>query len=418
MRSILLLVLLSLFINSYSQRACLSTEYQQSLVKEDPSLIERFAMIEKTVQAQLHNRNPLSTAYGSIQLSPRVITIPVVVHVLYNAEQHNISKEQIESQIEALNRDFRRKNADTLKTPEVFRHFAADCLIEFKLATVDPTGKPTNGIVRRKTSIQLYGLDDRIKQSGIGGSDPWDTKRYLNIWVGQLAGGLIGYASPLGGPANRDGVVIRTNAFGTKGLVSAPYHLGRTATHEIGHWLGLQHIWGDAHCGDDKVEDTPPQQSASRGCPSGTITSCGNNGNMYMNYMDFTNDACLNMFTAGQRERMLASFKPGGPRHSLLSSNGATGEPVAYEEEPQAVKEESIQVQLYPNPVGSRLFVEIKGSLRYSELPVLVYTQSGQLVKKVVMLQESASLDLSDLRPGMYFLRLEGIKRTFTVIKK
>ena len=128
----------------------------------------------------------------------------------------NATNGQIRSQIAALNRDFRRLNDDTLNTPARFTNIAADCQFEFVLANVDPRGFVTTGIIRKQTGIQFFGIDDRIKKSAAGGSDPWDSEKYLNIWVGSLAGGLYGYASPVYGPRQTDGVVITTVAFGTR----------------------------------------------------------------------------------------------------------------------------------------------------------------------------------------------------------
>src|SRR5690606_8332747 len=138
---------------------------------------------------------------------------------------------------------------------DVFKKVAADTRIEFCLAKVDPDGRATTGIVRTFTKKTQFMADDEVKFSSKGGSDAWDATKYLNIWVCNLFGRTLGYAVLPGGPLERDGVVMKYNVFGTTGAVSAPYNKGRTATHEIGHWLGLQHLWGSEVCGSDGIDD-------------------------------------------------------------------------------------------------------------------------------------------------------------------
>jgi hypothetical protein len=222
-----------------AQRNCASYEYLQQQLQADPLLAQKMAAL-----GSYSNSDIMLNGAGTPM--PTVIKIPVVVHVLYNTPSQNISEAQIRSQLDVLNKDFRKLNADTINVPAVFKHLAADCQIEFELAKIDPSGRATTGITRKSTSILMYGLDDRIKFSKKGGADAWDTENYLNIWVGSLAGGLLGYASVLGCDKAVDGVAITPGAFGTTGAVGAPYNKGRTATHEVGHWLGLRHIWGDA----------------------------------------------------------------------------------------------------------------------------------------------------------------------------
>jgi hypothetical protein len=247
-----------------------------------------------------------------------VVTIPVVVHVVHNTDEQNISDDQIHSQIDVLNKDFRGLNEDRDKVPDSFKPVCVDTLIEFRLADVDPEGNPTNGITRTHTERNAFNTNDFVKFSNKGGHDVWPTDTYLNLWVCKLAGGVLGYAQFPGGPAETDGVVITYNAFGTNGTAAAPFNKGRTATHEIGHWLNLRHIWGDDHCGDDFVDDTPTHEKMNFGCPQFPHISCNNdpNGDMFMNYMDYTDDACMYMFTIGQAIRMDATLEV--PRASLV----------------------------------------------------------------------------------------------------
>ena len=165
-----------------------------------------------------------------------------------------------------------------------------------------------------------------MKKVSTGGLDAWNASKYLNLWVCNLSGGVLGYAQFPGGAAATDGVVILTTAFGKGGSAASPFNLGRTATHEVGHWLNLRHIWGDANCGNDLVSDTPTQQTSNYGCPSFPHVTCsnGSNGDMFMNYMDYVDDRCMYMFSTGQSTRMNALFASGGARVGLVTSDGGT----------------------------------------------------------------------------------------------
>ncbi|MCB0686145.1 MAG: zinc metalloprotease [Saprospiraceae bacterium] len=293
-------------------------EYEQQL---DPQRLERLEMIEKHTREFLNNPNRDVTG---------VITIPVVVHVVWNTSTENLSDAQIQTQIDVLNEDFRRLNADASNTPSVFLGVAADTEIEFCLATVDPNGNATNGITRTQTSSTSFSTNNNVKFNATGGHDAWPSGQYLNIWVCDLSGGLLGYAQFPGGNSATDGVVCDYLYFGTIGTATPPYHLGRTATHEVGHWLNLRHIWGDGGCSvDDLVSDTPLAGSANftgAPCtfpgPNTCNTGAGDLPDMFQNYMDYSDDACMNLYTSGQTDRMRALFEPGGFRASLLTSNG------------------------------------------------------------------------------------------------
>ena len=260
-----------------------------------------------------------------------IITVPVVVHVVWNTNAENISDAQIFSQIDVLNEDFRRTNVDVINTPSVWQGIAADCEIDFCLATIDPNGATTTGITRTQTSLTSFSIqNDYMKSTSNGGIDAWPNEDYLNIWVCDLGNGLLGYATPPSNfISNEDGVVIGYKYFGTTGVVQSPYHKGRTTTHEIGHWLNLDHIWGNGgNCGNDNVSDTPTQEEENYSCPSfpHNANSCGTSnadGDMFMNYMDYTNDACMNLFTAGQKTRMTAAINQ--YRNNLLSHNLCSG---------------------------------------------------------------------------------------------
>lgn len=301
------------------QRSCASHEHQQHILQNDPNYAATRDLIEMQTAQYVNSPN-----------KKRVVkTIPVVFHIVYNTAAQNVSDAQIQSQLAVLNADFRKLNADWSLTPAAFQPLAADCEVQFCLAQQDPAGNPTTGINRVSTSVTAFSTNDAVKYSAQGGANIWDRSKYLNIWVCQLSGGVLGYAQFPGGPAATDGVVITHTGFGTIGTAAAPFNKGRTATHEVGHWLNLYHIWGDdgTSCnGSDLVGDTPNQGGENYGCPTYPKVSCANgpNGDLFMNYMDYTDDACMYMFTAGQKARMDALFAVGGARYSLLSSPGCT----------------------------------------------------------------------------------------------
>lgn len=298
-------------------KECGNTAHDHLLQETVPGYTERRQMIEdftqKFIEKEMMN--------GGTRAST-IITIPVVVHVVFENDLENITDAQVLSQIDVLNEDLRRLNADAADTPAEFEGVAADFEIEFCLATIDPDGNPTTGILRIPTTETSFGISDDIKFSASGGSDAWPADEYLNIWSGDLGGGLLGYAQFPGGPDNTDGVVITYSSFGREGYVLAPYDLGRTGTHEVGHWLNLYHIWGDDFdcSGSDLVADTPNQEVSTYGCPSSPLADACNLSIQFQNYMDYTDDACYNMFTEGQKERARALFEPGGARFDLGNS--------------------------------------------------------------------------------------------------
>jgi len=310
------------------KRTCAVMPHHYFLAETDPVYRDNRRIIEaNTKTARLATRTT-------------VIRIPVVVHVLFHADQENLEMSQIESQIAALNRDYRMQNADRSQIPAPFRVFAADTLIEFGLAVRDPQGNATTGVTRTRTSKTVFPydrndrhatkkLDDMIKFDGFGKS-AWPRDSYLNLWTCSLGGGLLGYAQFPGGAPATDGVVILNKAFGSNGIAAPPYNLGRTAVHEVGHWLNLLHIWGDDEGGcdeSDNVDDTPNQADSNgsdvriSNFPHITCNN-GPNGDMFMNYMDYVDDDTMFMFTAGQLKRMNATLD--GPRASLSSSMGLT----------------------------------------------------------------------------------------------
>jgi hypothetical protein len=299
-------------------RKCATMDVHRRLLSTNPEYAR--------VRDEIENQTARFELSGLSTQRTGITRIPVVVHVVWNTAAQNISDAQITSQIDVLNRDFRRANPDVSTTPAPFLPLATDARVEFSLATTNPSGAATNGIERRQTSVTSFSDNDAVKSAATGDMDAWPAANYLNIWVCQLGGGLLGYAQFPGGPDTTDGVVILHSAFGTTGSAAAPFNLGRTATHEIGHWLNLNHIWGDdgTGCsGTDNVADTPNQAGSNTGVPTFPHVSCSNgpNGDMFMNYMDYVDDRAMVMFSAGQVTRMQACLD--GVRSAIGSGAGA-----------------------------------------------------------------------------------------------
>jgi hypothetical protein len=340
----------------------------------------------------------------------KVITIPVVVHVLYNQTTENISDLQIQSQISSLNADFSRTNPDFLKVPGVFAELAANTNIRFELAKTDPLGRATTGIIRKKTSRMWWTDDNKIKSATTGGSTGWDSRQYLNVWVCNTVPGLTGYATFPGGDPLLDGIVVKYDAFGTSGAITAPFNKGRTMTHEVGHWLGLKHLWGDGPCGDDGIEDTPKQRGGNSGTPVfPRLTPCNGSpdGEMFMNFMDFTNDEAMGMFTVGQKNVMRAQFEPGGKRSTLLASKAleqSWSTTVQTAVAPEAV---SKSINIYPNPTQSgKITLQVTQNTGINGMHYAIVSSSGQIMLTGHIQSIKKEIDVKSLHPGIYQIRL------------
>lgn len=279
-------------------RTCFTEEAVKERMAIDPAYAERRASLEQFTRKFIQSG-------GARQMGNTTLEVPVVVHVLYNTAEENISNEQIASQIDVLNEDFNLRNADRTQVPTLFSNLRADVGMHFTLAQT----------IRKYTPKTSWAANNNMKYESRGGSNAVDPAHYLNIWVCDLQK-YLGFAYYPGAPADIDGVVILYSAFGRTGTLIPKYNKGRTATHEIGHWANLIHIWGDATCGSDEVDDTPQHTTANFDCPIYPhYNSCSDGAvEMTMNYMDYTDDACMYMFSNGQKDRMLAVFATGGQR--------------------------------------------------------------------------------------------------------
>ncbi len=396
-------------IIAQSKKCATMTNLEKRMI-QDPSLRQRME------ESEIHTQKWISTN-SDFKRTAQVITIPVVVHVLWNDSIQNVSDAQIQSQLDVLNKDFRFLNADTLDGMHPYRSRAADTRIEFCLATRDPNGNFTTGITRTQTSeVSWNAFDedeaDNIKSSANGGKDNWDPTQYLNMYIVKFDSVLLGFATfpeELATSPNLDGVVIRYEAFGTSGTAGLGGFEknmgGRTATHEVGHWLNLRHIWGDDSCGNDFVSDTESAEKANFGCPTfphKASNSCGtgSDGEMFMNYMDYVDDKCMNMFTSGQGERMTAAIT--GPRSGLLTSLGC--------QTPLSVENNSNlnEISIYPNP-NNGMFTIFMTEVSPKNINIKIENVLGKVVKEMNNIsgtQIQVNLN-NEFQPGAYFIRID-----------
>ncbi|OQD44174.1 zinc metalloprotease [Croceivirga radicis] len=297
---------------------CSTMKVLNQKLKSNPGLEQKMYNIEKHTRQYLAAKKGKGNGNGGggnggggdtpVEDNLGTITIPVIVHVLYNNASQNISDAQIASQIAVLNDDFNATNNDINQVPSLFSPVVADSDIQFTL----------DQVIRKQTSQTSFGTGDAIKFDAQGGSNVVTPSTHLNIWVGNIGGGILGYAQFPGGSSSTDGVVVSPQYFGTTGTATAPFDGGRTTTHEVGHWLNLRHIWGDGRCNrDDFVSDTPTSDRPNYGCPNFPTTHCRTT-DMTMNYMDYVDDECMYMFSNGQKERMRALFAAGGAREAML----------------------------------------------------------------------------------------------------
>ncbi|MDP3311783.1 zinc metalloprotease [Lutibacter sp.] len=291
---------------------CYSMKVLNQQLKDNPGLENRMFEIEKHTRTLISNKGAANKGKpgggGTTPPTPYVgtVTIPVIINILEDAA-HPVTQAHINSQIAILNDDFNNNNARTSNVPSLFAALIANTDITFVLA----------GVNRKASTKATWGTNNSMKYTSQGGWDATDPANYLNIWVCEIGGGILGYAQFPGGALATDGIVIGSDFLG-ENTAGGQYGHGRTATHEVGHWLNLRHIWGDGRCSqDDFVTDTPSSDRANYGCPSYPTVHCSS-ADMTMNYMDYTDDNCMYMFTNGQNDRMRTIFASGGSRISFV----------------------------------------------------------------------------------------------------
>lgn len=393
---------------------CATMEYQKN-----PAIATAYSKAEKLAQNWLANPSNRQ----SIKNKPAaVITIPVVVHVVYKNAAQNIPDSQIVRQIQILNECYRLQNTNFQSIRPIFDTIGADIEIEFCLAGTDPQGNPTTGIVRKSAPSNaafdpLFNFD-KVKSSATNGDDAWPQDKYLNIWTCDMSIFstviVLGYATFPGGPDSLDGVVIQSEYFGFGGA-PAPNNLGRTTVHEVGHWLGMRHIWADddqasTQCDStDFVDDTPNAATRSQSDCDTTKNSCANEApfwgtvdppDMVENYMDYSADACMALFTKGQKARMYSFIATDSARNAIqTSSAGCSAVGISTNEQ------FSEHIFLYPNPATDALQINIT-QLTSADLSCEIYNQTGQKVKTITGLNFQNTFSLTDLTGGLYLVKI------------
>ena len=381
--------------------------------------------------------------------------IPVVVHIVYKTAAQNIPDSLVYNQIEVLNRDYRRLNADTTKTRDFFKQFAGDARIEFYLATTDPGNNPTTGITRTQTTKAYFdpfsnGLGiDSVKYDAFGGIDAWNVAQYLNIWVcntvnpSNIFGVVLGISYPpatapnwsagsVPADSNVQGVVIHYPAFGRNNPAAtgqlANADMGRTVVHEVGHYLGLRHIWGDGanpftgtnNCtGNDSIDDTPNASADAGNACDTTKNTCNdsltmgtNYPDMIENYMDYADEHCQNMFTNGQIRLMRSMLATA--RTSLASKTiDTTGTP-----DVSGIMNtiaDVAQIRMYPNPASSTVNIVVDKLEQHGELTIM--NIFGQQIGNPIMLEAGGNnmeVSLANLAKGVYLVRVNSVGKSTT----
>ena len=347
----------------------------------------------------------------------QLMHLPVVVHIVWNDENQNLTDRQVRAQIDALNADFRLQNARSRFLPEPFAALAADARLEFCLASTDPSGNPSTGITRTKTMLTKIG-DARAQDgrrvlfySELGGQSAWDPHRYINVYVCDLSFlGLVPAAMDTAVLLTpEDGIIINTHAFSTTSG-NPPYHLGTTLTHEMGHYLGLAHPWGndpDNCLEDDGIDDTPIQGTTYLGtCPASPQESCGSS-DMYMNFMNFTDDDCLAAFTTGQVAAM----------HAFLMSrrSALTETTLGCHDQGRPFDLSDQRVSVFPNPTSSFLNVEIDVEPEQRIHWRLVDALGRTLKRGERTAGEYRPLSVVELSAGWHVLYLESVSGSISI---
>ena len=423
------LVLISSFAVFGQTIRCGYDTYLKQLKQDFPEEYTKVLAAEEEAKAY-------SNATTTYKTNGGVYTIPVVVHIVYSSTGQNIDDEFVFSQLEVLNEDFRRLNTDADETPAAFEGDADDAQIEFCLAMQDPDGVIHSGITRTETDITSWSLfvatgadnyADNVKFTAKGGEDAWPRADYLNIWVCNMTGGILGYATPPGGVATKDGVVIGYKYFGDDSP-GGVYDLGRTATHEVGHWLSLKHVWGDddfaaePQCGgSDGIDDTPNQEDATYGNPTFPLLddcSALSPGIQFMNYMDYTDDGAMNMFSNDQITKM---------RDILETSRSTIPESVGCEEGGvdinEVLKNKLIQLSIYPNPSKNEFIFQMK-NFENKDIAIEVYNLTGELIDRILVSNtgdDKVVFDAQNLGAGDYLVKASDgefiLTQKITVIK-
>ena len=417
--SIVLICLLQILnAQQFSEPCATMPAYYKHI--NDPEVKQNYSVTEQNARKWLMDNKNLFSKKQNV-----IIKIPVVVHVLYKTPAENIPDSLIFSQINVLNECFRKQNANYSATRTIFDTLGADTEIEFCLAATDPQGNPTTGIIRKTAPSTaqfdpLFGFDN-VKKPSKGGDTAWATSSYFNIWVADMSflsqAFVLGYATFPGSNPALDGVVIQYDYFGK---YAKPNYLGRTTVHEAGHWLGLRHIWADDDNGSnpqtvycdstDFVDDTPNAGPKSTFICDTTKNTCNmeaaywaaiNPPDMVENYMDYSNDACMTLFTKGQKARMYSFLNTDPNRMAVKTSTAGCGIITS----DKMVNSFSNMISLSPNPANSAVNIKING-FGESDFSLLLFDINGRVILKQKVNYLSGSIDISGLENGLYFVKI------------
>lgn len=422
-----LLLSVGVFAQDISIKKCGTTEYMEYRESIQPGYIQ--STNEAFDVAKLSQQ-------GNVRGEGDIYRIPVVVHIVYNQANQNLSDEVIWDQIQVLNEDYNRGNADSINLRADFLPHVGRANIQFELASIDPDGNPTTGITRTETSLTTF-IDnplemltgsmaqiERVKSTTDGGISAWDQEKYLNIWVCNMEvfgmTFLLGYATPPDNLPNwpagstagmADGVVLQYQTVGRNNPnpIDGFNVLGRTATHEVGHYLGLRHIWGDGGCTEqDGIDDTPNAADQSESDCDITKNTCVDDidgvdlPDMVENYMDYSAEDCQNTFTAGQVELMRGVLE--NQRWELVNNNSAL-----------AVEENKIEtVTMFPNPAKSNVTIKTEQGIKRN---IIITDLNGKVVRNVTTNGMETVIDINTLQIGIYQVIVEGVGGASKLVK-
>lgn len=405
---------LSLLAQDITYRSYKTNEYMAEL-KKDVNTLNKLSQLERDMNKTLRF------------IEYNFFTVPIVFHVLYENESQMISQEKLAEQVQILNEAFSNGSSESV-TPiiqgkdrrnlEGYKLIREDTRVQFCFPAEDPQNKATTGINYESTSTSewsdYYSMKD--KKTGV---KPWNTEKYINVWVVNLPDTVSGYAQMPNGPKELDGIVIDYSYISNIGNANSPYNKGYTLAHLMGNYLGLLPLWGSRPCGDDYVDDTPIHNAPNFDCPRvNHVSSCnGNVTEMTNNFMDNTFDACLEMFTAGQMRRIQKVLHPKGPRGKLGVDKktqcaddllfAANSREDMKKDEPNSLHKNTINIR--PNPVSDAFYVQLQidNTQKIEHCSIEVYSIGGQLVHQIsrAVPQSEFTINVQDWIPGIYVVK-------------